>query len=156
MAHPSRPKNVSRRRFAKLRKASDNLKQFLTAQAARLASTATARTVTADNTTEIFTSVAHGFVTGKGPINFFNSGGALPAGLTTTGLYWPIKIDNDTFKVAISRKLAVLGTAVNITTNGTGTNTCKYSTTVQGLFERFKQMGLNWRTVKACTDIDNL
>lgn len=156
MAHPSRPKNISRRKFSRLRKLGDNLKQFCTAQGARLAASATARTVTAVASTDVLTSTAHGFVTGKGPVNFFNSGGALPAGLTATGLFWPIRIDADTFYIALNRKNAARNIRIDITTNGTGTTTAKYSTTAAGIFSRIKNMGLNWRSVVACTDIDNL
>lgn len=78
---------------------------------------------TAANGTEIFTAVAHGLQTGDGPFQVSNSGGALPAGLTALTDYWIIKIDADTFYLATSLALALAGTFLSITTNGTGTQT---------------------------------
>jgi hypothetical protein len=78
---------------------------------------------TADNTTEIFTAVAHGLLTGDGPIQVSNGGGALPTGLSASTNYWVIKIDADTFKLATSRANAIAGSNLLITSNGTGTQT---------------------------------
>ncbi len=78
---------------------------------------------TADNTTEIFTSAAHGLQTGDGPFQVSNAGGALPAGLVAATDYWIIRVDANTFKLAASLADATTGTAVAITTNGTGTQT---------------------------------
>jgi hypothetical protein len=58
---------------------------------------------TAANGTEIFTSVAHGLITGDGPVRVVNAGGALPTGLAADTDYWIIKIDADTFYLATSR-----------------------------------------------------
>ncbi len=80
-------------------------------------------TFTADNTTEIFTAVAHGLKTGDGPIRVSNSGGALPSGLAAATDYYVIKIDADTFKLATSLANAYSGTNLSITTDGTGTQT---------------------------------
>lgn len=78
---------------------------------------------TADNTTEIFSSVAHGYVTGDGPFKVSNAGGALPAGLANTTLYWVIKLTADTFSLALSWDAAMAGTVVAISDDGTGTQT---------------------------------
>lgn len=78
---------------------------------------------TADNTTEIFTAVAHGLLTGDGPFQVSNSGGALPTGLLALTDYWIIKIDADTFYLATSRANALAGTHLSISTNGTGIQT---------------------------------
>ncbi len=80
-------------------------------------------TFTATNATETFTAVAHGLQTGDGPFVVSNSGGALPAGLVAGTQYWIIKVDNDNFKLAASFAEAGAGTAVAITTDGTGTHT---------------------------------
>ena len=78
---------------------------------------------TAANATEIFTAVAHGFVTGDGPVQVSNAGGALPAGLTAATDYWIIVIDANTFKLATSLANALAGTNLLITTDGTGVQT---------------------------------
>jgi hypothetical protein len=81
------------------------------------------KTFTADNLTEEFTAgAAHGLRTGDGPYKVSTSG-ALPAGLSSTTLYWIIRTGNATFKLATSRENALAGTAVAITTDGTGTQT---------------------------------
>lgn len=86
----------------------------------------TAKNFTADSSTDICTSTAHGFVTGTG-LRLTNSGGALP---TATGgnlaidtTYIVIRIDNDTFKLARTPALATAGTVIDLTGNGTGTHT---------------------------------
>lgn len=80
-------------------------------------------TFTADNTTEIFTAATHGFKTGDGPFQVSNSGGALPTGLAAVTDYWVIRIDANTFYLATSLALALAGTFLTISTNGTGTQT---------------------------------
>lgn len=69
--------------------------------------------------TNVFTSAAHGYVTGDRVL--VSSSGSLPPGLTT-GEYWIIKASNDTFTLASSQAAALAGTAVDITQSyGTGT-----------------------------------
>ncbi len=80
-------------------------------------------TFTADNTNEQLTITAHGLVTGDGPATPRNVGGALPAPLVALTEYWIIRVDANTIKLATSQANAIAGTAVNLTTNGTGTNT---------------------------------
>lgn len=80
-------------------------------------------TFTADATTDAITSAGHGLVTGDGPIAVRNVGGALPGALTALTDYFFIRIDANTGKLATSNANAVAGTAVNITSNGSGTNT---------------------------------
>src|SRR5262249_13127142 len=72
----------------------------------------------------------HGLTTGDGPFNlYFASGsGTSPAGVTITTTstttptdYWAIVVDANTIKLASSRANALAGTAVNLTTNGSGT-----------------------------------
>ncbi len=78
---------------------------------------------TADNTTEIFTKATHGLLTGDGPLQVSNGGGALPTGLAGSTDYWVIKIDADTFYLATTRANALAGTHLSISTNGTGAQT---------------------------------
>lgn len=79
--------------------------------------------VTADSTTDKLNHVAHGWNTGDGPIQFTNSGGGLPAGIVAVTNYFVIKVDADNFQIATTLALALAGTQVDITTNGTGTQT---------------------------------
>ncbi len=156
MAQPSRARYVRQRSFSRLRGAARNiLKAFVTAQGTRLAASATARTCTFDNTTDIITSTAHGFLTGKGPIVFSNSGGALPTGISASTPYYPIRIDANTFRIATTRARASAGTFVDFTTNGTGTNTAAYQSTAAAFLERLRQR-IKPRTIRAASDIDNL
>ena len=74
-------------------------------------------TVTADSGTDIITLAAHGLTEGH-IVHFANSGGALPAGLTAKTIYYLRDVTTNTFKVAATRG----GAAVDLTTNGTGTN----------------------------------
>lgn len=79
----------------------------------------------ADSTThgsDIFTETAHGLLTGDGPIQLTTSGG-LPTGLALATDYWIIKATDDTFKLATSLANALAGTAINFTSDGTGTHT---------------------------------
>lgn len=68
-----------------------------------------------DVTANTITITAHGFVTGlKIPLTGTN----LPGGLSATN-YWAIVVDANTIKVATTYLLAVAGTPVDITTQGT-------------------------------------
>lgn len=78
---------------------------------------------TVDHTVDSFTKVAHGLLTGDGPLLPTNSGGALPAGLTAGTTYWAIKSTADVFFLAASLEDALAGTKVALTGNGTGTHT---------------------------------
>lgn len=78
---------------------------------------------TAANATEIFTASAHTLVTGDGPFQVSNSGGALPTGLLAATDYWPIVLTSSTFKLATSLANALAGTNLLISDDGTGTQT---------------------------------
>lgn len=71
---------------------------------------------TADNTTNVFTKVSHGMSNGQAVL-VNNVGGALPSGLAVNTLYYVINATTNTFQLSTS----VGGSAVDITTNGTGT-----------------------------------
>jgi hypothetical protein len=79
-------------------------------------------TFTADSVTDQLTIVGHGQVTGNGPAAVRNIGGALPVGLASVTDLWLIRVDNDHLKLAASSADALAGTAINLTSNGTGTN----------------------------------
>jgi hypothetical protein len=74
--------------------------------------------IAATASTDTLTKVAHGLVTGQLLQDFtFGSGFA---GLTSGNDYFVIKITADTFKLATTRANAEAGTAIDITTDGTG------------------------------------
>jgi len=66
-------------------------------------------------------SAGHGMQTGDGPVRV-TTGGGLPAGLSAGVDYYVIRIDADRFKLATSAANALAGTAVNLTTKGSGTH----------------------------------
>jgi hypothetical protein len=84
--------------------------------------TPAAKAFTADNTTEIFTAAANGFVLGL-KTQVSNSGGALPTGLSAGTDYFVVPVTADTFKLATSLADALAGTTLSISSDGTGTNT---------------------------------
>ena len=83
-------------------------------------------TFTADDTTDICTYTS----TTSYPSNILTgtrvrltTTTTLPAGLATATDYYVIKVSDTTFKLATSYANAVAGTAINITSTGTGTHT---------------------------------
>ncbi len=72
--------------------------------------------------TEVFAIASHGLKTGDGPFQL-TSTVALPAGVTAATDYWIIKIDAGTFYLATSLALALAGTYLLISGNGTGVHT---------------------------------
>lgn len=77
----------------------------------------TKKVFTADSSTNVFTSTAHGLADGN-EIKLENSGGALPAPLAAGTSYFVRDKTTNTFKLAAT----LGGSAIDITTNGTGTN----------------------------------
>jgi len=74
------------------------------------------------NATEIFTNVAHGFVTGD-KVQVATSS-ALPTGLSANTNYWILKLTADTFQVCDTYAHAIAGTnVVTISDDGTGNQT---------------------------------
>jgi hypothetical protein len=81
--------------------------------------------VTFTNGTELCNLNSHGLATGD-CIEFTNAGGALPAELTANTNYFVIYNNANSFKVAATLALAIAGTAINITDDGTGTHTLRH------------------------------
>ncbi len=71
--------------------------------------------------TDLFTSTAHGLVTGDAVM--IASDTTLPGGLASDTLYFVIKISANTFKLATTYANAIAGTVINLTDAGTGTHT---------------------------------
>lgn len=80
-------------------------------------------TFTAEADDDLITRTAHGLLTGDGPIRVANSGGGLPGALAAATDYWVIKVSSSTFKLATSLANALDGTGINISSDGTGTQT---------------------------------
>jgi hypothetical protein len=82
------------------------------------------RTFTADDTTEKITlNTAADATWVTGTVCQVSSATTLPAGLTGTTDYWMIKVTATEFKLATNLANALAGTAINITSAGTGTHT---------------------------------
>ncbi len=92
------------------------------------------QTVTGAAATNLLTKATHGLLTGDGPFQFSNVGGALPGGLLAATDYWVIKIAADTFKVATSLADALTGTFVDLTVDGTGTTTISDTASTQRVY----------------------
>jgi len=80
-------------------------------------------TFTGEADDDTLTATAHGLATGAGPFQLTNSGGGLPGGLTALTSYWIIRTGTNTFQLATSYANALAGTAVALSTDGTGTQT---------------------------------
>lgn len=80
----------------------------------------TIQTFTADATTDIITCTGNQFVNGNS-VRVSNSGGALPAPLVAGTVYFVRDKSGVTFKLAATSG----GAAINLTTNGTGTNSVR-------------------------------
>lgn len=68
-------------------------------------------------------AVAHGRITGEGPVHTHNVGGALPGGLAEATPYFIIAVGPDDLSFATSRANALAGIPINVTSGGTGANT---------------------------------
>lgn len=75
-----------------------------------------AKVFTADLTTDVLTSTAHGLVANQ-TVTVRNAGGGLPAGLLATLKYYVRDVTANTFKLSLTAG----GAAIDITSNGTGT-----------------------------------
>ncbi|HTM19696.1 MAG TPA: hypothetical protein VL172_04285 [Kofleriaceae bacterium] len=75
-----------------------------------------------DSTTDVITVTSHGLANLSGPYQISKGAGAtLPGNVKDATNYWVIVTGTDTFKLASSRANAVAGTAVDISSNGSGT-----------------------------------
>lgn len=72
-----------------------------------------------NTSTEVIT-VTHTFVTGDQVV--IRTSGTIPAGLTANTIYYVIRVSGTTLKLATSSANALAGTAINITSQGSGTH----------------------------------
>lgn len=84
------------------------------------------------------TALTNIFPTGT-PVQFTNTGGALPSGFAVNTTYWTILVDiapvGRVFMVASSIQNALNGSALNMLTNSTGTSSVRIIDNVQGFYE---------------------
>ena len=92
-----------------------------------------------NTTTDAITETGHGYYTGlPGKLT---TTGALPGGLNGTLTYYVIKVDDDTYKLALNPTNAQAGTAINITSQGSGNHTFTPWVDVEGLSFNSKDLG---------------
>lgn len=72
----------------------------------------------------VVTNTAHGIYTGEGV--YLTTTGALPTGLSANTMYYAIRVDANTFRLATSLANAVAGTAITTTGSQSGTHTLYY------------------------------
>ena len=106
-------------------------------------------TFTAANATDIVTAAAHG-LSNTNIVYLQNSGGALPAGLSANTPYYIISVTINTFQLSLTSG----GSAVNFTTDGTGTNSFSNSFKVVDLRSSFP-MGAGTRVNTATFDANS-
>lgn len=150
-------KHLRYRNFDRIRH-SDSFLAFLSQQAVRLTGTGTGAGTgfVAVNASNDLTISTHSYTTGDGPIVLANSGGALPAELDTTTLYWVRSIGADTVRLYLTQEDAEAGTnEVVFTDDGTGTHTALAAADSLSIFEALRN-GSTSEQIVALTDIDNL
>jgi hypothetical protein len=102
------------------------------------------------------TDATHGLATGDGPFILSNSGGALPAGLSDTELYWVSVVDANTLQLHTNKYDAVVGVGV-VDITGTGTGTHSYARPAEsGAHVHAWAKEAKAETINALTDIDDL
>jgi len=78
-------------------------------------------TATVNTTTDTVTITGHGQSTGS-RVRYFNNGGTSIGGLSNATDYYMIVVDSNTVKFASSSVNATAGTAIDLTSTGSGTN----------------------------------
>jgi hypothetical protein len=100
--------------------------------------------------TDICTKVAHNMATGlKVQVSTTTT---LPAGLSAVTDYFVINLTADTFKLASSLAFALAGTAVDISTTGTGTHTVTPTAIAGGVLKMQESVdGQTWYDIASVT-----
>lgn len=100
------------------------------------------RTFTVNTGTDVLTlSASRGWTTGMGPIQV-RSSTTLPAGLALSTDYYWIEVSSTTGKLATSYANAMAGTAIDITTTGTGTHSIGMSRTLANIQNVYDEIDL--------------
>lgn len=94
------------------------------------------RTVTGVNTGTDTLTIAETDIPATGTsVSFVVSSGSAPGGLTSGEKYYAIRVSGSSIKLASTQTLALAGTAIDITSAGSGTHVLRY--------------GLNWSPVRS-------
>lgn len=113
-------------------------------------------TFTAEADDETLTKVGHGLETGDGPFQMSNSGGALPTGLSAATNYWVIYESATKIALATSLANALAGTAIDITADGTGTQTMSDTVDTEQLTTLNLSKFAKWRSSAGIGEIAEL
>jgi hypothetical protein len=113
-----------------------NILSALTFTGGSLTTFGTDITVTANSTTDTFTATAHAMVMGAGPFMLATTG-TFPGGTDGVTPYYMSVTGVNTFKLALSATLAIAGTVVDVTSNGTGTITLLRTRNTAPLYSTF-------------------
>ena len=136
------------------------LHRWLRQRGTDLGPTATTNVFTVVNATDIVTlDSAHGLAVGTvdGPYTVSNSGGALPAGLVDGTPYWFRAAAGADGQLFYNREDAELDqNAVDMTDDGTGTQTIVAGSNPVSFMELFRQKFIKPVQLQAETDLDNL
>lgn len=150
-----RIRHLRKRLFSRVRH-QRRLLAFLSAQVARLAPTATAQAVgSVVIGTDQLVITGHGFQTGDGPV-LAATAGTLPAPLLASTPYHVIRVDNDNIRLADTRALAIAGTAIDLTTIGTGAHTITRQVISSSLFSLLRRRDVSSARLNSEADIDNI
>lgn len=147
-----RARHLRKRRYGRATR-TKNLNDFLAERSGALDATGSSQAFTANATTNKLSITTHGHVDGDGPFTV-SSDGTLPGGLVADTLYWVYKTGASDLKLATSRRDAVLGNTVDLSSAGSGTHTLLRATTEEAIFDALKANKAE--TVAAATDVDTL
>lgn len=87
----------------------------------RFIADASTNVMTSVQTADGVTPVAHGLLTGNGPLRVTSSV-THPGGLNSTGRFYAIKVTDQTFKLATTAQNALDGVAIDLSSAGTGSH----------------------------------
>lgn len=117
--------------------------QLVSSTAAWIAQGIADTTFTADAATDVLTIDANpALITGAGPVQLTTSGG-LPGGLAAATNYFVIVVSSTQIKLATTRANALAGTAIDVTSAGTGTHTATTVATAAGAGSHFVPAGVH-------------
>lgn len=150
-----RTRHIRHRRFERISR-QPNLTSFYTDEATDLQATGATTDFTAANATNLFTATAHGFVEGQGPMKVSNSGGSLPTGLATDARYWVIPTTVNTFQLCESLEAYRVGAVVEISDDGTGTQSIAFASDTASDIYNINRQGTRPVVIANATDVDDI
>lgn len=134
---------------------SEQLLNFLDAQATRLSGTSDGFPVVFNHTTDVIDFEAHPVTEGYGPAEFYTAG-TLPTGISADTLYWLYPDSVDTISIHTNYEDSLVGdNAVTFTSNGSGTIEVRAGCQAADVYEAM----LNGKTaeqIRAMTEFTDL